>query len=101
MTKTMTEIPEVSNVERTETQATAYFENGAKLRYKERAAGIHEEVFAPSDPDSVMEDVFITSHADTPANVLADSLDMLEDYDTVEELRIDWDSLAEWITHEN
>lgn len=94
------ELPEISDIEHAATRSTARFENGAKLVYVEKHDGIHERVFAPSDSDSAMEDTFITAHADTTGNVLNESLDMYDGYDTVAQLRQDWESLAEWITHE-
>jgi hypothetical protein len=95
---------ELPDVDRTDTHsgpsATAYFTNGAKLRYVRRDDGIYEEVFAPSDPHSVMESSFITSQSETPAHLLSESLAMYEEYETVDELQRDWSSLAEWIVHE-
>jgi len=94
------ELPEIERIESGESTATAYFENGAKLRYTKKDDGYHEQVFAPSDPDSVMEDLFVTSGPETAANILAESLDVYDMYETVAELQKDWESLAEWIVHE-
>ena len=97
------ELPEVKKVEKKPVTnpviTTVYFENGAKLRYKANDGKIVEEIFAPSDPDSVMDSTVITEGAETTENIAATSLDLYDEYETVGELMQDWGSLAEWITH--
>jgi hypothetical protein len=108
----MSELPNIKSV-RTGTKednrhyAEAVFTNGAILRYVlEQAttdnAKIVEEVFAPSDPHSVMERSTVV-HPPTdvsPSRCLVESLDVYDDYETVAELERDWTNLSEWIVHE-
>ena len=93
------ELPAIHYTEATDNSVTAVFENGAKLRYtKEEDNRIFEEVFAPSDADSVMERTHVLDggHLD---EILRESSNYYEQYETRGELMQDWSTLGEWITH--
>jgi hypothetical protein len=108
----MTELPNIKSI-RTGTTgdgrryAEAVFTNSAILRYvREQAttgsAKIVEEVFAPSDPHSVMERSTVV-HPPTdssPSECLVESLDVYDAYEDVALLTADWSTLGEWILHE-
>ena len=103
MTNELPEIKKVDSVPPTyPTSKTIVFENGAQLRYRKTDDGIVEEVFAPSDPHSVMESstVVPASQPATVDEVASESIDYYEEYETVEQLKQDWTNLAEWINHE-
>jgi len=110
----MTELPDIKSI-RTGSKingsnyAECVFTNGAMLRYVREPSPnvdgeyrIEQEIFAPSDPHSVMECAVVNRAPtdETPAECLVESLEFYGNYSSVDELMQDWSLLAEWILHE-
>jgi len=99
-----TQLPDVASVKKDPpvhpSTVTITFENGARLRYSRRDEAIHEDIFAPNDTNNPATSTIVSSGAASVENIATGSLDRYDRYDTVSELRDDWESLAEWICHE-
>jgi len=93
------ELPAIKSREVGRNTSTLVFDNGAKLRMSAEEGQIYEEVFAPSDSDSVMERNWVGSGDDVEA-FLDEAEAMYKDYDSREAMLHDWSTLAEWITHD-
>lgn len=94
-----TGLPSVSKRESDENSATAWFENGAKLRYRVTQDGrVVEETFPETDPHSVWESADVTGSRDDdpdPEEYLDESLDVYAGLDTMADLDAGWTSLYE------
>lgn len=97
-------LPSVSKRESDDNSATAWFENGAKLRYRVTQDGrVLEETFGPSDPHSVWESANVTGSKDEdpdPGEYLEVSLGVYRsDMDNMADLKSDWTPLYEAFQH--
>ena len=99
------ELPAIDKIDETvhenRPRFNIWFENGARLRYHVRNGDIIEDVFAPSDADSVMDSAYIGEGDESDAAEARDqAAEYYEHYETVGELKQDWTNLADWITHD-
>ena len=94
------ELPPITGYDSDSTGSWIIFGNGGALKYTVDDGVVFEEIYAPSDPRSVMERSKIGEQMQELDGYIDEARQMYEQYDTRGELMRDWETLAEWITHE-